>query len=282
MGIYQPLFTLTVRHAYFTDGLWRGLDFLPDRATRKLLDNAGLLVRQTANGISVFHDGTQALQRYVQDSADGLRLSFKARARDRSFANYTAFGTNTDHASVLYFEGRQVPDSQGGKALSKEDFVSDRDLRQLDALLAEGILDEREMRVPPDFVFSIYLESATNGGFSASDYAIDFDARRSYWKYHLLGNMNRSNPFIVDLDNQVEFEYCGEVLLYENKPAKVFRSKELIPFLEKSNYRFQLREPGPGAGKVLIKRLPVASGSRLGMEMIDGRSVVVSESFVNY
>lgn len=282
MGLYQPLFTFSVRHAYFSDGLWKGLDFMPDRATQKLIANAGIVVKPTANGLGVFYDGTQALRRYAQDAVDGLRLSFKVRAKDRAFANYTASYSDAENASIPYFEGPRASDAQSAKGLSKEDFVSDKDLQRLDVLLAEGILDEKEMRVPPDFAFSVFVEQAKDGGFAVCEYEINFDARRSYWKYHLMGNMNRSNPFIVDLDNQVEFEYCGEVLLSESKPAKVFRSKALIPFLEKSNYRFQLREPGPGTGKVLIKRLPVASGSRLGLEMIEGRSVVVSESFVNY
>lgn len=285
MGFYQPLFTVSVDHMYFSDGLWKGLNFIPDSGTSKVIEGAGILARQTRNGIGVFYDKdkSEALRLYAEDADGALRFSFKVYAKDRTFANYTAPSVGKENA-VLCFDNRGGGgDAGAGKTrLSKDDSVSEKDFEEMDSLVAQDILGERDRRQPPDFVVSIFVESGTSAVFAAKDYGIKFNARQSFWKYHLLGNMNRSNPFIVDLDNRVEFEFCGEIVLPDNKPAKVFRSKELIPLLEKSNCRFQLREPGPGSGKVLIKRLPVASENRLGMEVINGRSEIVLESFVNY
>lgn len=284
MGFYQPLLAVSVEHQYFSDGLWKDLDFVPDAATSKVIAGAGLLARPSLNGIGVFYDQDQrqALRLYVEDAKGVLGLTFKVYARDKTFANYTA--PSRRGKAVLCFDSRTgTVDPGTGKArLSRGEAVSEQDFEDMDALVERGILGDQDRRMPPDFVLNVFIEPGPDGGFDAKEYVVGFDARRAIWKYHLLGSMNRGNPFIVDLDNRVEFEFCGEVMLSGDKPAKVFRSKELIPFLEKSPYRFQLREPGPGSGKVLIKRLPVASGSRLGMEVINGKNEIVSESFVNY
>lgn len=285
MGFYQPLFVLNVEHTYFSDGLWKGLDFAPSPATQKVMNGAGMLLRHTRNGIGVFYDAgkSHALRLYAEDTGGLLCFSFKVKSKDRAFANYTAPSIHKKDAILCFNNSETKNAEESGKiGLSKEDFASDKDFAEIDTLVAEGFLGEGDRRVQPDFVVNIYTEFGRTDDFSAKSYSIRFNARQSFWKYHLLGNMNRSNPFIVDLDSQVEFEFCGDVMLQGDKPAKIFRSKQLIPVLERSNYRFQLREPGPGAGKVLIKRLPVASEGRLGMEVINGKSEVVSESFINY
>lgn len=290
MGTFKPLFSVSVEHLYFADGAWKGLDFVPVPSTRKVIDGANVLIRPTKSGMAAFYDESRldALRLYAKDGNGALCFSFKVYAKDRTFANYTAPAMRNRDA-VPYFDSRAgTPGGEDGKPrLSKEDFVSEKDFRDIDGLVAEDILCGGDRRAPPDFVVSIRVEPGTVGsdaaapGLEVREYSVTFNTRQAYWKYHLLGSMNRSAPFIVDLDNRVEFEFCGEVMLPGDRPAKVFRSKALIPVQEMSACRFQLREPGPGAGKVLIKRLPVASESRLGMEIIDGRNEIVAESFIN-
>ena len=285
MGTYQPLFTVAVEHKYFADGLWRGLEFSPAPGTLKLVRGADLLVKRMKNGVGVFYDRDRAAAlRLFAEAGEGLlRFDFKVSAPDRKFSNYTAPALEGD-GSVLRFDSRgKARDGVTGKVwLSREGFASGQDFCGVDELVSEGILDAREQRMPPDFVASIFMDAAATGDIEPADYGIRFNARHSIWKYHLLGNMNRSNPYIVDMDSQVEFEFCGEVMLPDSRQAKVFRSTKLLPLMERSTYRFQLREPGPGNGRVLIKRLPVASESRLGVEVVDGRREIVMESFVNY
>jgi hypothetical protein len=291
MGTFRPLFSVSVEHLYFADGAWKGLDFVPVPATRKVIDGANVLIRPTKSGMAAFYDESRldALRLYANDGNGALCFSFKVYAKDRTFANYTAPAMRNRDA-VPYFDNRGgASEGEGKLRLNKEDFVSENDFRGIDFLIADDILSSGDRRVPPDFVVRIWVESgvidgnetAPAPGRKAGEYFVRFNARQAYWKYHLLGSMNRSAPFIVDLDSRVEFEFCGEVMLPGDRPAKVFRSKAQIPVQEKSTCRFQLREPGPGAGKVLVKRLPVASESRLGMEIIDGRNEIVSESFIN-
>lgn len=285
MGFYQPLFTVSIEHSYFVDGLWKGLDFVASPATSKMTDGAGILVKVTENGIGVFYDEdkAQALRLYATDTAGLLRFSFKVYAKDKAFENYTTPYAQKENSILCFGNLGKTGDAEGGKIrLSELDFVSEADFTEMDALIAEETLNARDRRVPPDFVVNICVEPGNNACQNIRDFCIRFSARQSFWKYYLLGNMNRGNAFIVDLDNRVEFEPCGDVVLPGNRPAKVFRSKERIPVLEKSSYRFQLREQGQGGGKVLVKRLPVASESRLGREAINGKSEIVLENYVNF
>jgi hypothetical protein len=284
---FRPLFTVSVNHAYFSDGAWRGLNFVANLETQKVIKGANVLLRQTGSGVCVFYDEekSEALRLCAEDSNGVLRFSFKVYAIDRTFANYTAPVMPKD-GEIFYFDsGVAVSDTATGEVrLNRDDFVSEKDIAKIDALMADGVLGANDGRMPPDFVVSINVEFKRIGRTDAQAYDIKFNTRQSFWKYHLLGSMNKSAPFIIDLDNQFEFEFCGEATLPGNRPARIFRSKALIPVLEKSNYRFQLREQGPGsgAGKILIKRLPVASEGGLGMELINGKREIVSESYINF
>lgn len=280
MGLYQPLFTVSVEHAYFADGLWKGLDFIASPETARMVGGGGLLVKPTANGIGVFFDEerAQAMRLYAQETAGALRFDFSVRARDRAFENYT-FPDVRKNGWVLRFgnAGREAGAADGRIRLSRDEFASEADFDGFDAA-AMGIAVIGSRRIQPDFAVSLDVAPAAG----ARDFYVRFGARKSFWKYHLLGNMNRGAAYIVDLDSRVEFEPCGEVVLPGNRPARVFRSTERVPVQERSACRFQLREPGQGNGKVLVKRLPVASESRLGSEVIDGRSEIVLESYVNF
>ena len=86
---------------------------------------------------------------------------------------------------------------------------------------------------------------------------------------------------VNDRDEKIEFVAEGESSLADNRVALTFRSKTLLPFRERSSYRFQLRDKNPGGGRVIIRQLPVASPSQLSREIIDGEQALVSEMYIN-
>lgn len=86
---------------------------------------------------------------------------------------------------------------------------------------------------------------------------------------------------VADLDNTIEFESSGSEVLADQRTAITFKSKVPLPMRERSEYRFQLREKGPGSGKVLIRRLPVASAAQIGVERTEGQTTLVSEMYIN-
>lgn len=284
MAGYKTLFTVSVAHAYFAGGWWQGLDFALDQATAKLVAGADLLVRRTEHGIGVFFDPDKllALRLLAAGDAGVLGFRFKMRAQDRTFETYTSPSFRQEGKVLLFRDqGTAADGATGGIRLGKREVASMDDLEDIDALVAEGALTDRESRVPPDFIMdlAVPLEDAVD---TPRAYLVRFDARQAFWKYYLLGNAKREQAFIVDLDSQVEFLPCGEALLPGNKSSVAFRSKERIPISERSGYRFQLREQVNGVTRTLVKRLPVASESRLGRDTIDGKPEIILECFVNF
>jgi len=283
-GIYRPLFSVAVEHGYFSNGLWKDLHFEPDAETSKMAGLSSLVIRQTGDGVGVSVNDLDRdpLRLWAAGSEGKLRFSFKVRAKDRSYANYTDYSVGGGRG-IPCFDNLEKDVRTGGEIrLSRETLVSAADFREIDVLLAEGMISAREKLVPPDFIVTVYVDLDGDHGFDFMQYRIGFGARRSYWKYFMLGDMNRVEVFIVDQEKKIEFLSCGEVMLAGNRPARVFRSNKPMFLLEKPECRFQLRERSASGEKVLIKRLPLASKSRLGSEVIDGRKEVVMENFVQY
>lgn len=279
MASYRPLFTVGVEHAYFADGTMREVDFVPCSATARMVASTGVVVKPLRSGIGVLYEAERlaALRMHVDDGKERVRFVFKCYAKDKSFGSYTKPPVPKD-GRILCF-GNAGTD---GDLLTRQAEASEADYAEVDALVAHGILGERERRILPDFVVMVEVKVGEADVDTSPAFRVRFGARQSFWKYNLLGKMNRSDVRIVDLDNKVEFAPCGEVTLPEDRKAQVFRSTTRIPLSERSTCRFQLRERDRHGDRVLVKRLPVAAESRLGAEVIDGKTEIVFENYVNF
>ena len=293
MGSYLPLFSIAVEHQFFLDGVCTGLDFIPTPHSEKILKRVGMLTRHTRNGIRVFYDEqrTEALQLLIADPDEPLCFGFKVVSRDPAFVNYTIPTVLLDDA-ILYFDSRRAKKEEktGKVRLHAGASVSEKNFKKLNAPVLEGLIGKREQVVKPHFLINIWIERkhtsakkppAKDIEIIPIDYYLTFKARQTYWKYYLLGEIAKSNPYIADLNDQTEFEAIGHISLPNEKIALTFRSKEPIPLQEKFDQRFQLRANGTREGKVLMKRLPVASTSHIDKEVVKGKEVVVSEIFIN-
>lgn len=259
--------------------MMRGVDFVPSSATASLIRSVGLMVKRSDNGIAVFcaEDRLPALLLHAQGGAETLNFAFVARVSDKNFPNYTH--------PLIPREGKVLCFSNAGRdldLLTKYDEASEDDCRDVAALVDEGVLNERDRRVLPDFVAILQVKVVPGEAGHARDFCIRFGARKSFWKYYLLGKMGRDSARIVDLDNKVEFESRGEVVLPGNRRSQLFMSTSRVSLAEKSQHRFQLRESDRQGDRILVRRLPVASESRLGLEVIDGKREVVFENYVNF
>lgn len=291
MASYQPLFTVQVGHSYFANGQWRGLDFVPTADTARMIQGADLVVRPANGGLAVFYNNERAgaLRLYAQTADLSLAFRFKVHCTDKTFSNYTApTAGNRDAIPALDNRAGFIDTDTGACRLSKDAFVSEKDLRSMGELVADGILSDTDRRMPPDFVVEVLVKPVQAPGdgaptaWHAQNCYCNFAARSSLWRYFLLGNLGGSSAAIVDPDNRVVFEQRGEVMLAGNRTAKVFRSKDAIPLQETPTCRFQLKTQGNGSARVLIKRLPAASKNRLGMDDINGKKEIVFENYINF
>lgn len=292
MGTYRPLFSIKVGHSYFSNGEWRGLDFAPTPDTAKTMKSADLLTRPMNGGITVFYneDRIDALRLLAAEANRSLPFCFKVNSTDRTFANYTApFAPGRD--ALLFFDNRAgIINPNGECRLSKDQCVSDQDLRDMDDLIASGILSESDRRIPPDFVVEVIVkpeqkdDDRGTASWRTQNCYFNFAARSSFWRYLLLDNLCGIDTTIVDPDpnSSVKFMHCGTETLAGDRTARAFRSDREIPLQEMPTCRFQLKAKENDVTRVLIKRLPAASKDKLGMIDIDGKKEIVFENYINF
>jgi len=286
---YKTLFCLDVEHTFFASGTLADVHFVPISATSVILNKAGLLSKETGNGLSVFYDhhGAEVLRLFAADLDEPLRFSFKAFSQDRAFDLCTE--TPSKPEAILHFDTAKAKlEGSGRLRLHEQDYVSDGDFVPFTSPLLDDLLSPKDRLLKPTFTITVHIAKEDVSGFDEPGtihprhYYIRFHAREMVWKYYVLGNLAKRNAYIADANNGTEFEALGETALTDHRRALLFRSKRPIPLRERTEYRFQLRERGSGVGKVLIQRLPVATADNFYKETIDGQEVMVSEVYVNF
>lgn len=286
---FLPWFDLQVEHSFFSDNRCRALTFrcLPEAGM--LARNAGLLIRNAPGGFQVFYDESRydALLSMAANPAEPFHLEFLAFSTDPRFWHYTR-PSPLKEGSVLYFNTQNAAAGTGGRLrLHQEEFAGEADFAPLASPPPGGLLGRREGGGNSPLVVNIDISEdevrALKGPTAATpkNYYIGFQSGQTLWKYYLLGDLAREGYYINDREEQVEFVPEGQVSLAGERVALAFRSKTLLPLGERSNYHFQLRDRNSGGGRVLIRRLPVASPGQTIRETIDGENTLVSEMFIN-
>ena len=285
MQNYRPLFVLSLGHDYFASGKWSGLDYRPTDETQQLFSRCGMVLRALGSDLTLlFDEGRQPAMRMLAEETGGqLRVALKAVVQDRSYLNYTAIGAKLGETLPVFQNTQGVEATADGIRLSVDPFASQADLQPIRDVIGSGLLSPAEARVPPDLVFDFRFPTSqfADASLPCPRYHVVFSTRTLVWNYFLMGSINRENLFIVDLDDQVEFDFLGAGFKVANREASVFRSKAALPIRENSSLRFQLRERGNGSGKILLKRLPVAA-TNFAVQAIDGREQLVSNVYVNF
>lgn len=288
MGPFLPLFFIAAEHDYFSDGRWCDIRFVPTFDTQTLINKAGLLVRETANGIELYHDQsrTEALQLLLADTDGALSFGFKVYVQDGTFKNYSeAFLCDPD--ALPYFESQHGVAEGDRIRLHRAKQVSGKDMVPIESTSLVDLLDWRDLYLPPAFALRVLFRPAQNKSLEKSlqaeppRYFLRFGSRKTYWMYYLLGAFANERANIVDLDGAIDFELLDGVSLSDKRPTRAFRTNAAIPLQQRSACRFQLREAGPGSGKVLVRRLPVAAATQVNRQTIGDKVVAVSEVYVN-
>ena len=289
MADYSPLFTFVVEHGYYDDGLAHGLSFVPTNSTAHIIKNTGLLVKPITGGICVLLNkkDRESLQLYAADKDEPFVLVFKVYAARSDFKSRTDVSVESEDSIPCFYNGNR-DDADGGRVrLHDQDYVSMIDLIRLDSNQLEGVLDHRERRLPPLLIANIQINEEAlvavddDADMAPKQYYVRLRERQVFWKYYLVGRMARENLFLVDVDSRAEFVCSGRELLDGQRETIAFRTIQRLSLKESPQYRFQLKEKDNGSEKVIIKRLPVADETHFGREVIDGRSEVVSEIYIN-
>jgi len=288
MSMFRHLFSVSVNHDFFSGGRCHCLNFVATGETQHVMENAGLLLRKTTDGIGIAYDESrlEALQQFAADSDDTLYFEFKVYSHSPEFRDYT-YPFSGSGQEILFFCNENLNQSNGERIkLHTNEYASTQDFVPLDSIQLKDILNGKDRFLPPVFVIKIAVNNKqsifdTQLKPTARDFYIHFKPRHTIWKFFLLGNMAKENAYIYDADDKIEFESAGEATLEGQRTAMVFKSKQNIPLNEKYNLHFQLKEKAQGGERVLIDRLPVACLNHVGKEVVAEDEMVISEIYIN-
>ena len=286
MGAYRLLASVTVEHAYFAEKNCKMLEFVLAQSCAAKLRNAGLLVKSSQSGVAVYYDEEKIgiLRLHAEDN---LTLAFKVFSKDSNFFRYTSPGAPPDDA-LLFFSNQQITrDAAGKQILHPDASVTAADRMQLSADPLPEILERKDYFVKPVFVLQLSITAGAHGLCSdkldaeARRFYIRFATGQTYWKYYILGDLSKRNVYIADLDNAIQFENLGNILLPGNRQAVQLRSSKAIPLHEQPDQRLQLKESTSAGDRVLVKRLPNARVDQVHGEVLGGAMENVSEIYIN-
>jgi hypothetical protein len=240
---FVELLRLRVEHDYFDGGLARGLRFEPEPDCAAWLRRHELIVRQRDGALLIAASEAQLPRLW-----DELRLppgerpvlAWTLRAGDPSHALYT--------------------DRRARHRLVADDAVASA-IRSADTGAADGGL--------PAWSAALPLRAT-----------LCLPARRSTWKYLLVGDWPDVPMALVEREGRAEFRRDEPETLDDGRVAAVFRSTRRLPLRERGALRLELRETD-GASRRLLTPVPLAAPAGLICEHRNGRRRPVHEIFLN-
>ena len=290
IGPFRRFFDISVSHSFFGDAICRRLKWVPTAATWHTMDNTGMLFRTLAGGMAVYCDTRreQAMALFAaQADTHASGLVFKAYAGDPFFKLYTDY-PQTGAEDLLYLDtDHSGRDPSGVIRLHPKPLVSEQEMVPLDKLYGQGVLTRNDRGTPPVLVVRI---NPVGGDASPMDpkgairqrrYRINFDSRRTYWKYYVLGPPATQAVFIVDPDRQWNFDPAPGDPIVGDRPAAAFISSAPIPWREIPAARFQLKIVSGQREKIIIQRLPVAPVNRVYRDSHNFGKAMISEIFIH-
>lgn len=292
MAPYQPLFTLNLGHQFFNHDNEFVMDILPNGHTEKLVSSSGIVLRTTANSVSLLvnEEGLDILTMEQQSPGEEkLSLVFKIYPGEASFYQYSQL-ENFDNDKLFYFtnELKHHNSANNGCYLHHGDYVGDNEIILPSQLATNSQLDKRDKIKKPLAVAEIVLSREL--GFDFTDwsapmnYRIQFAAPSNQWKYCIFGADESSQLWVEDPNNEYAFDYLGYRYLERashSKPAHIFLSQQDIPLKRKQDLRFQLKRSSEFGSQVLLDTLPVAGYQNIVASADQGTGKLHSEIYIN-
>lgn len=280
MASYRPFFGIQVEHGYSDPDPCQALVFRPEGATEALLHRAGIVVRTEPDGFQTYCDGAdeELLRSWVDDPREPFRMVFRVVIKDPTFLNYSQLDKESLGRVLLL----DTEDRDADEPVRLED--ADGGLPEADEETRNAVTTRGDMRVPPLAILVIRVGPSILRDPDPPPYRLAFAARRTHWRYHLLGELaGREEVAIRASENgtePVEFQAAGLVDLPGGRVARVLVSDAPLATRKRTDRRLQLREGDPGNGRILIRRLPVASPEDLSIATVEGRRTLVSDIYV--
>ncbi|MDB4582340.1 hypothetical protein N9164_04245 [Draconibacterium sp.] len=198
---FDILFEVIVEHDYFKDKTIKDLSIKPTENTLQVLNNYGLLFRNTAKGFVILYeiDTTTSTQEPLKPIITSEKFSFEIYINDSYFNNYTNIPIDHKGPHILYFNNLDENIGDSKMMLNKDPIVGEKDISRLIATYYN--IQE------PATSSSTLLEVIDSNGttvFSKSVvkiedslvYQIDFDKIGAGWFDIKIGGISRDAVYV--------------------------------------------------------------------------------------
>ena len=241
---FKSVFTIQVWHSYFSDGVCKGLQFIPSELTKELVKRYGFLNRKTVNGFEWYANSTTPLLDYLNSitKATGQTcFEFDIVTNSQLFYTYTDIAQNWK-GQFLYSSKQTVPNKE-------------KNTLQLTPTLKEGnttVLGK----------LTLFFDDLTASENSKpAPYSIQFDARATQWQYYIINRSTKAeNNLEIKGKTDITFSTPQEVSIASGEQALLFTSLSPITLQEKPIYKFNLVSTNSTntklSNKIIYKGLP--------------------------
>lgn len=246
------LFSITIEHTYYTDGICVDLQYTPSQKTQIVIDRYALLLQRTPEGFSFYASTDQSIKdflNYIKRTEDATSFSFDVVSMNQDFTVFTEYPITSLGIFSFNSNNNTVVD---GVTVLKEVFEP-------------RVTSNISFTVTVDYDAIIRFRESGNNPF----YTIKFISRKTQWRYYIINNSNQHfEKLEIKGDSDIQFEAPVEVTLPNNMMAFLFSSGDLkLPLEEHATYRFNLLGTKTNLGntrtQTLFSGLPIAKSNSI-------------------
>ncbi|MFN6945484.1 MAG: hypothetical protein ACK4ND_11090 [Cytophagaceae bacterium] len=122
---YSPLFSLSLRHSFFSDSIYHGVKIKMTPEGQAILRKLGLTLKLEDGGISAFIDSerTEQLFYFLNNYDEKIMFNFKVYSANNYFINYTELPTESTNKILFFSNHSNKGNTQEETLLHKEPFA---------------------------------------------------------------------------------------------------------------------------------------------------------------
>ncbi|GGB79254.1 hypothetical protein GCM10007424_19270 [Flavobacterium suaedae] len=263
---YIPVFSLSVSHSYFADGICRGINFQPCGTTLLLTDRYNFKYRSLPDGFAWYAGTADTLEQFLNSIAKTIGqtyFEFEITVTP-NFYNYTTLPENTINEQV-YNSNNATDNILNSVSTGESGNCFGKLIINFDDILKVNTTE------------------------NPASYIIQFEAKKTQWQYYII---NRSkvecNNLAITGKENITFQGPDTITTAGGEQAILFTSGDvLIPLKEKPEYSLSLiSQPEQtnskikSSNKIIYKGLPTPTPDNIGFAKGNKLDSIASPMYV--
>lgn len=293
---YNLLFSITLQHAFYSDGSAPELELSPNRATAAFMLRYDVHARMDGNRLIVFYGKEKPLAPALAYAKGANALYFTLQCANPYFFNRTEIPFFHPQSQRLYFTNiGKSPEAEGQTRLSLENFVGAADLLPVDAAAFD------EVSLPSSSLACVEIVLGREKGMvtpppadpaapppAEIEFSMSFQARQAKWRYLIINKSQLVFDQIEMSDGRNPLEFKQEeprLLSGTNYLAVPISLTSPYSILDRATLRPKLKLIAPSDNGLQRNDpttidLPTPDGRRIVPEMVGGAQQVYADMYV--